>query len=346
MSREVLVPPETVGRWVEGVRPPVAVTGGTGFVGSHLVETLVAAGHRPRVLVRDLSGPRWIAGLEVEWLEGDLGNDAALERLVDGAGTVFHLAGVVRAGSSELFREANARGTARLAAAFASRGAPEGRFVYVSSLAAVGPSSGIEGVGPEAEPRPISAYGRSKLEGEVEVRRVLAGRRWIILRPPAIYGPRDVDILEFFRLAARGLVPIPSGERWLTLAHVADVVRAVLAAAQREAPVGRVLHLGEPRPYRMEAVVRLLADAGGVPARILRVPAPLVRLVGFGGTVLQRVGFRKVAMTADKAREMLARHWTSRTADSLQALGIHEWIEFHEGARETWAWYRERGWVR
>lgn len=345
MSRAVLVPPHAVAGWIEAVRRPVAVTGGTGFVGSHLVETLAAAGLRPRVLVRNPDRPRWIQGLDVEWVAGDLAGDDALRRLVEGAGTVLHLAGVVRAGSAEAFREANARGTARLAAAVAAA-APQARFVYVSSLAAVGPSASVEGAGPEDDPRPVSAYGRSKLEGEIEMRRALGERPWVILRPPAIYGPRDVDILEFFKLAARGVVPIPAGERWLTLAHVADVVRAVLAAAGGEAPAHRVFHLGEPQPYRMEAVVRLLAEAGGVGVRVVKVPPALVRLLGAGGSLLQRMGFRGVAMTGDKAREMLARHWTARTADSLAALGLKGWVEFFDGARETWEWYRNQGWVR
>ncbi len=346
MSRMVLVSPDTVAGWLEELRLPVAVTGGTGFVGSHLVETLAAAGIRPRVLVRNPGAPRWIQGLDVEWVAGDLASSDALRRLVEGAGTVLHLAGVVRAGSAEVFREANARGTARLAAACTAGAGPEARFVYVSSLAAMGPSGAIQGAAPEDEPRPISAYGRSKLEGEVEMRRALGERPWVILRPPAIYGPRDVDILQFFKLAARGVVPIPAGDRWLTLAHVADVVRAILAAAGGGAPVHRAFHLGEPQPYRMEAVVRLLAEAGGVSARIVKVPPPLVRLLGAGGSLLQGVGFRGVALTADKAREMLARHWTARTAESLAALGLEDWIEFFDGPRATWEWYRNEGWVR
>jgi len=341
-----LVPAGEARIWTETMETPVAVTGGTGFVGSHLVDTLASAGLRPRVLVRDPGNPRWISGRDVEWVPGGLGDRDALDRLVDGVRTVLHLAGVVRAGSSAAFDEANRAGTERLARAFAERGAENGRFVLVSSLAAAGPSSTIEGARPEDPPRPISAYGRSKLGGEKAVRDVLGDRPWVILRPPAIYGPRDVDILQFFRLAARGIVPLPAGDRWITIAHVRDVVRAVLAAAVPDAPRHEVLHLGEPDPYRLRAMVRLLAEAGGVRARIVPVPAAMVRGLGAGGTLLQRFGMRNVAMTADKARELLARHWTARTRESLERLGIGEGITFFEGAASTWSWYRHRGWVR
>lgn len=345
MSLSPLVPADEVASTIAALGRPVAVTGGTGFVGSHLVETLVAAGVRPRVLVRNAGNPRWIGDVDVERIAGSLADEDSLRQLVNGAATVFHLAGVVRAGRNEAFEEANVRGTARLVRAVGDTGA-ECRIVHVSSLAAAGPSLSVEGVGPDDEPRPVSAYGRSKLGGEQELRELAGQRPWVILRPPAIYGPRDVDILDFFKLASRGLVPIPSGDRWVTMSYVGDVVRAVLAAGMDAVPAGAVFHLGEPQPYRMEAIVHLLAEAGGVNARVLPVPGGIVRVLGAGGSLLQRLGFSGVAMTADKARELLARHWTSRTADSLEGLGITEWVEFFEGAKKTWSWYREMGWVR
>ena len=146
----------------------------------------------------------------MEWVQGSLEDTEALKRLVAGAGTVFHLAGVVRAGSEADFDRGNRGGTANLVAAV-REAAPEARLVHVSSLAAVGPSPDPAGVGPEAEPSPISSYGRSKLAAESEVRALGEGFWWAIVRPPAIYGPRDTDIFEFFRMADRGLVAAPGG---------------------------------------------------------------------------------------------------------------------------------------
>jgi 2-alkyl-3-oxoalkanoate reductase len=338
-----LVPPEAAAPWLEALPQPVAITGGTGFVGSHLVDLLCASGLAPRVLVRDPSAPRWIAGAPVDWVPGHLEDEAALRRLVDGARTVFHLAGVLRAGREADFDRGNRGGTANLVQALATA-APEARLVHVSSLAAAGPSPDPQGVGPECEPAPISWYGRSKLAAEREVAGLDAAANWSILRPPAIYGPRDTDVFEFFRMAARGVVAIPSGERWLTVAWVGDVVRAAVAAAV--APPRAVYHLGDPHPLRLEELISALCAAGGLRARVLRLPPALVTGAGAVGGALQRLGWRRLALTADKSRELLARHWSSRTSDSLAALGLRELTPFGLGAAQAWSWYRARGWVR
>ncbi|MDX2435988.1 MAG: NAD-dependent epimerase/dehydratase family protein [Acidobacteriota bacterium] len=338
-----LVPPAAVARWLEVLPQPVAITGGTGFVGSHLVDTLCAAGLTPKVLVRDTTSPRWIDGAPVERVPGSLEDGASLARLVREAGTVFHLAGVLRAGSEAGFDRGNRRGTANLVDAL-QRAAPDARLVHVSSLAAVGPSAEPDGVGPEAEPAPISWYGRSKLAAECEVRRAGPECWWSIVRPPAIYGPRDSDIFEFFRMANRGVVAVPAGERWLTVAWVGDVVRSIVAAAVGESE--KVFHLGEPVPMLMDTLISQLCGAGGVGCRLVRIPPFVVSSAGAIGSALHRVGWHRLPLTADKARELLARHWTARTVESSRDLGIDQFTGFPEGAARCWEWYREQDWLR
>jgi nucleoside-diphosphate-sugar epimerase len=339
-----LVPPDSVAPWLDRLPRPVALTGGTGFVGSHLVDTLCAAGLGARVLVRDPAAPRWIAGQPVEVVAGSLEDRAALKRLVEGAGTVFHLAGVLTADRAEDFNRANRDGTSRLVEVLAAASTPV-RLVHCSSQAAVGPSADPSGVGPEAPPAPVSDYGRSKLCGERAVAALGDEASWVIVRPPAIYGPRDTDVLEFFKMASRGLAVVPAGERWLTVAHVADVVRGLLAAAAGGAS-GRTYHLGEPAPRRLDAMLHGLAAAGGKTVRVIPLPVAVVGFVGAAAGRLRRAGIIDSALTRDKAREIAARHWSLRTADSLAALGLDSPIPFPDGARETWAWYRSRGWLR
>jgi nucleoside-diphosphate-sugar epimerase len=336
-----LVPPDAVSAWLDDLPKPIAITGGTGFVGSHLVETLCAAGIEPRVLVRNPEAPRWIGSAPVQWQTGALDDVDSLRRLVSGAGTVFHLAGVLRAGHERAFNIGNRQGTANLVSAVRAV-ADSARLVQVSSLAAVGPSPEPGGLGPEAEPAPVSGYGRSKLGAELELRR--GAGWWAIVRPPAIYGPRDTDVLEFFRMASHGVVALPAGERWLTVAWVGDVVRSTVAAAAGESQ--RLYHLGSAEPVRLDRLIETLCDAGQVRARVVHLPPPLVTGAGAIGTALQRFGWRRFALTLDKSRELLARHWTSRTADSLQALGVRETTQWEQGAKMTWSWYRERGWLR
>ena len=338
-----LVAPEAVSEWLEVMPKPIAVTGGTGFVGSHLVDTLCAAGITPRVLVRDPDAPRWICGAPVDWCEGSLGDPDALKRLVEDAGTVLHLAGVVRAGRAAEFDRGNRIGTANLVAAMAEV-APSARLIHVSSLAAAGPSPQAEGVGPEIEPAPISWYGQSKLAAELEARALGDDAWWTIVRPPAIYGPRDTDVFEFFRMASRGLIALPGGERWLSVAWVGDVVRSILAAAAGDR--GQIYHIGEPEPVLLDGLLAELCQAGGVTARMLTIPPKLVRAVGAVGSGLQRLGWRRLALTGDKTRELLARHWTAKTEDSMDTLGVRGVTLFADGAANTWAWYRKHGWLR
>jgi nucleoside-diphosphate-sugar epimerase len=188
----------------------------------------------------------------------------------------------------------------------------------------------------------VSSYGRSKLAGERAVHEHRG--TWVVLRPPTTYGPRDTDVLQFFRLAARGLVPIPAGERYLTVAHVSDVVRAILAALAG-AGDRRVLHVGDPTPATMRGMVACLAESGGLRVRTLPFPAALVRAAGLAGDLLQWIGLRGVAMTSDKARELVARHWTARTEETLEALGLAGVVPVATGFAATWTWYRESGWV-
>lgn len=339
-----LVQPDSVLPWLEAVPQPIALTGGTGFVGSHLVDTLCGAGLRPRVLVRDADNPRWISGVDANWVEGSLEDVDSLRRLVDGAGTVVHLAGVLRAGRESEFDEGNRQGTANLVAAIREV-TPTTHLVHVSSLAAAGPSPRPEGRAPEDPPAPISAYGRSKLGGENEVAAMGGSTRWCILRPPAVYGPRDTDIFEFFKMASKGLAAIPAGERWLTMAYVADVVRAVLAAAAVGAH-GEIYHLGEPSPQRLDDIFDQLAAGGGGRVRIMRVPSAVIRAAGAAGSALQRLGWRRIPLTLDKATELLACHWTSDTVASLEKLGLGTGTLFAQGADTTWRWYRLKRWVR
>lgn len=332
---------EELVRWRPSLTLPIAVTGATGFVGSHLVAALVAMGVRPRVLVRDPGRLHDEVSGMVEPVIGDLDATAALARLVTGAGTVIHVAGLVRAPREAHFDRVNRLGTANLLAALAVY-APAARLVHVSSLAAAGPSRDPAGVRSGDPALPVSAYGRSKRAGELEALRHLGPV--VILRPPAVFGPRDIDVLQFFRLTAAGWVPLPSGRRYVTLAYVSDVVRAVLAAAAGRG-TGLILNLGDPEPQAMTDLIRAIGRAGGYKVRVIPLPGPVVRSLGAVGDVLHLLGFRSVALTSDKASELLAHHWAASTRESLQALGLDGCVPFADAAAATWNWYRAQGWV-
>lgn len=336
-----LVPSHSVAPWIEALHQPVAITGGTGFVGSHVVDTLCSAGIRPRVLVRQPTSPRWISGCPVDWVEGSLDDTEALDRLVKEAGTVLHLAGVLRGATESDFLAGNLGGTERVIAAV-MRHSPEARFVHVSSQAAIGTADAERGAPIDTEPRPISAYGRSKAAAEQAVRAF--DGRWAILRPPAIYGPRDSDVFEFFRMASRGLSAAPSGDRSLTIAHVADVVMAVFAVAAEDQG-GGIYHVGAANGMPMDAMLRTIAAAGGVPPRLVHFPPWVLKAAGAGGSALRAMGMKQLPLSRDKAGEILAKHWVLETQPSIERLGLPVPTAFDEGAGMTWEWYRKAGWL-
>jgi nucleoside-diphosphate-sugar epimerase len=151
-------------------------------------------------------------------------------------------------------------------------------------------------------------------------------------------------VFEFFRMVGRGIALIPAGERWITVIHAADAIRGLLAAASTGRP-RRIYHLGETDPYRVEEMILQIAAAGDRSVRIIRVPATVVSGMGTITSSMRRLRLMRGALTRDKAREIVARHWTARSSDSLDALGLDITVRFAEGARATWAWYRSQGWL-
>ncbi|HKJ93071.1 MAG TPA: NAD-dependent epimerase/dehydratase family protein [Longimicrobiales bacterium] len=322
----------------------VLITGATGFVGSHLVSALARSHLQVRALVRSTSDVGHLDALGIERAEADLRDAPALKRAVRDADIVFHLAGLTRARNEAEFRSVNVDGTRRLVDAMLDSGRPR-RLVFVSSLAAVGPARNGRPVHPDDEPRPLTAYGRSKLEAE---RVCLAARDTVgvvVLRPPAVYGPGDRDLLSFFRLARFGFLPVPSGPpRRLQMIHAADLADAIRRAGVAEAAAG-VYHTAEPRAYAWPDVLDMVAEAVGRRARHVPVPSGLIRMAAVVSELVGRVRGRPSIFTRDKAQELLAPGWLCDTERARRELGFVARTPLAEGLRETAAWYRAYGWL-
>lgn len=320
----------------------ILITGATGFVGSHLVEAIARHGLRARALVRETSDVTLLRRHGVDRVVGDVTDPAALRRAVADVDTVLHLAAATRALRPATFYDVNGEGTRRVVEAVEGDGRPR-RLVYLSSLAAVG-SRGDRPVGPGDEPRPLTAYGRSKLEGEKacdEARTASVA----VLRPPAVYGPRDRDLLMFFKLAERGVLPLVGApERRLQFIHARDLAEAVLTAA-KSATTG-TFHVAEARSYSWTEVLDLVADAVG--RRGVKVPVPGWLLMGAatGTELVSRLRGVPAIFDRDKAREVLAPGWVCETERARRELGYEAATPLREGLRETAAWYRAYDWLR
>ena len=270
---------------------------------------------------------------------GSLGDEASLRRAVAGVDTVLHLGAATRALDEHTFNRINAEGTGNLAAAVRAD-ADDPHLVYLSSMAAVGPSRGRP-VRPDDEPRPLTAYGRSKLVGERALAE--AGVDTAVIRAPAVYGPGDRDLLTFFRLARLGILPtVGPADRQVQLVHAADLAAAMIAAADTRAR--GTYHVAEPRAYTWDAVLERVAAAVGQKGVRVRVPGTVLRMAAAVSEGVARLTRRPVIFDRDKAEELMA-EWLCDTTAARRELGFEASRSLAEGLQETAEWYRERGWL-
>ncbi|MDP8949049.1 MAG: NAD(P)-dependent oxidoreductase [Actinomycetota bacterium] len=318
----------------------VLLTGATGFVGSHVARAFTEAGYEVLCGVRASSDLRWISGLDIERVPLDLrGRFEDLPRAVENVDLVVHAAGITRARRPEDYHSINAEGTKRLADAAVGAGGVR-RFVLISSLAARGPDDPTK----DGRDHPESAYGRSKLEAEAYLRDFDERIEAVVLRPAAVYGPRDTDLLPLFKLASRGWLPLPSGTNHLQPVYAEDVARAVLAAARE--PVGfGPFPVAENRRYSWDDIVAGLEKALGRTVRAVRLPAAAFTLAGRAAEWAARPLSAVPVFDERRGRDLAVRTWTCDTSVTEQTLGWRAEVPLFEGLERTARWYRQAGWL-
>jgi nucleoside-diphosphate-sugar epimerase len=299
----------------------IAITGGTGFVGSHLIDAVLAAGHSLNALTRRDQPERE----GVDWVAGDLSSRDALEKLVSNTDAVIHVAGTISGRSAAAFEAANVAGTLAMLAAATAGGVH--RFVHVSSLAA-------------REPK-LSLYGASKEKGEELV--IRSGLDWAIVRPPAVYGPGDRETLELFRMAKLGIMLMPSKGR-VSVIHVDDLARLLLALADAAAPASCLIEPDDGRPggWAHREFARALAAAVGTKAAVLSSPGILLRLAARADELLRR---DKAKLTVDRAAYFSHSNWVVEPDRAPPAKLWQPEIGTAQGLADTAGWYRQQGWL-
>ncbi|SDG19012.1 Nucleoside-diphosphate-sugar epimerase [Limimonas halophila] len=306
----------------------VAVTGASGFVGARLLERLHEAGHALTVLRHRSAVP---VPADADVVDGGLHDDDALACFVAGADAVIHCGGVVAAADDATFHRVNAEGTRRLGEAAAHAGVQ--RFLFVSSLAARQPE--------------LSAYAASKRAGE-DALAAIDGLAWDALRPPAVYGPGDQQVLVFARLVKHGIGLLPAGDRArVSLIHVDDLVGAMEAWLTGPEPVGAVYELGDGRRggYAWRTIIDAAARELTVHPWYIRPPAAALKALTYvvhgGARLLGRVAF----LSPDKLRELRHDDWVCHDDRFRGRTGWRPRVPLGEGLRETLAWYRAKGWL-
>ena len=324
----------------------ILVTGANGFVGSHLCEALLDAGYAVRALVRKTSNLKNISGLNLNLTIGDLTDPETLEKAVDGVDAIINNAGLTKALYPERFDIVNAVGTENLLRAMEKSNPRIGKFIQISSAAACGPSESRDPVNEDHNPRPLTAYGKSKLAGERAVLSYKDKFPVVILRPTAIYGPRDTEMLAFFKAIKFGIKPsFGRGDCYTNFTYVKDLAAAAVRALAADTVSGAIYFVAEKRWYSYVEAGDIIAAALGVRAINIYVPVWFMRLAGKLSENMARWRGKPAIFTDDKAVEISQKYWMLDTSKIEKEIGFISPTSLKDGVAETVEWYRRQKWL-
>ena len=325
----------------------VLLTGGSGFLGSHVAEQLSSAGHDVVALVRKSSNRRHLSGLKrVSFAEGAIQDRASLDAAVVDVEAIIHCAGLIKARSVEEFDRTNVRGTENLLDAAKKLGTRLSRFVHVSSQAATAPSPDGRPVKNDVTPRPVTDYGRSKLGSERAAKAQAGALPITIIRPPMVYGPRDPETFQyFFKPAEMRVLPTigdPNGK--VSCIFGPDCATAIIRAAEADVPSGDAYFVTDGRIYSRRELVAGLEKAVGKRALVsFAIPNRVVRLAASASEMAARFSTKATMLTHQKVDEALEQ-WVCDGSEAEEKLGWKPKVEWDEGAAISAKWYRDNDW--
>lgn len=324
----------------------VFVTGATGFLGSHLVDLLLQEGHEVRCLVRPTSDLRWLKNKPIQLIQGDLEpNNRGLREGLKEADWCFHVAGLISTTDSAEYFKVNAGGTRHCLDA-ALQAAPNlKRFVLVSSIAACGPArNGSDFIDEKTEPKPITVYGQSKLEAERIALSYRAKLPISIIRPPAIYGPRDKMILPVFQMAKKHFFLVPGGRtKTISMAYVEDVARSCLWAAKSEAAKNEIFFIADGDVYRWHDVADCLANIFYSRVYKISLPKTPILVAAFLEERLAKFRHRSPRIHRGHVHQFF-RSWGIHI-NKIKNAGFTPKFNLEEGMQATVAGYRQMDWL-
>ncbi len=324
----------------------VVVTGGAGFIGSHLIEALIARGDEVVCIERPGGGAGWVREQRIDFAPVGLEHADTLRRALEGAEVVFHLAALTEARTPAAFYAVNADGTRHVLTAAAAHGSRAPRVILLSSLAALGPCRDSELLTPDTRPCPLSHYGQSKLMAEAMVHAYADRVPATILRFPSVYGPRERGVLTFFRMVRRGFaVTIGRWDRELSMLYVGDAVQTLLRAAAAPRAVGRTYCVAHPEVLTWARFADAAGQAIGRDPLRLSVPVPVACVVAAAAEVAGRLRRRAAILNRERMRELTQARWVCDPSRALAELDFRPQFPVERGAAEAVAWYRQAGWL-
>lgn len=322
------------------------LTGATGFVGSHILDSLCGRGLATVLLLRPTSNKRFIAshlpGVEVR--SGSIGDPESLRQAMTDVTHVIHCAGVTKAVQLDGFYNANQTGTHNVVSAINEQAGQVERVVHISSIAAAGPALREKPAREEDAPQPVSEYGRSKLAGEMEVRDHCRAQ-YVILRPPPVYGPRDGELLRLFRAVKSHLLPRLSGAQALSLVFVRDLAEAVVTCLTHTAAAGRTYFIASHEVVTARTLAEEIASQMNVWTLPLPVPKALLWPMCLVQELASRLTGKPNILSLQKFAELRAPGWVCTPTRLERETGCTCVTTLKAGIAETLNWYRQHNWL-
>jgi nucleoside-diphosphate-sugar epimerase len=322
------------------------VTGASGFVGSHIVDKLLAEGHQVRSILRGSSSKRWLENKPVEIYDCGLFDKEALKKILKDADYLFHIAGVVKAKDEEGYFKGNVETTRVLLDVLCEVNPNIQRVIIVSSLTACGPSLDGKPVTEETPEHPITRYGKSKYAQEQLAKKYMDKLPITLIRPPAVFGERDTEIYLFFKTYKQGLMGlIGFNKKKLSLVHVDDLVNGIWLSSISENAIGQTYFIGTEKYYNWEQIGEVSHQAIGKKAFTIKIPHFLVYTVAAVAQFFAMFSSSAATFNLEKARDFVQEAWTCDVSKAVRDLGYHQTVSLEEGIKRTVDWYRAMKWL-
>jgi nucleoside-diphosphate-sugar epimerase len=326
----------------------VFITGGTGFIGSHLVDKLLAKGYQIKCMVRKSSNLKWLADKNIELVYCDFFNEQLITQAVEDVDYIYHIAGVTFAKSKEDFFRGNVEATKSLLKVILKVNPSLKKFIHLSSQAAVGPSPDREHpVKENALYKPISTYGRSKMEAEIAVKEYFGKLNITIVRPPAVFGPRDIAVYEYFKTMSKGLQPmIGFNDKLVSLIHASDLVDGIILAGESDVSNNNIYFISSEQFYSWKEVGIVTEKIMLKKSYRLRIPHALVFTVGFFAEIFAHFSKKPAILNMEKCRELTQNYWTCSVEKAKRELGYKQKLTLEDSIRDTVDWYFRNKWIK